>query len=125
MALKLRLDELEIVAQRAGFADFKSLLDQWYTAEEMSLVEIGERLHVSWPRVRKHLVRYGISVRGPGGPNNVLIVVTNELIQEIARDGIPAAAARLGVQENVLYARIRRWIALHPEVTITPEDSDS
>lgn len=114
MALKLRLDELEIVARRAGFADFKSLLDQWYTVERMGLTEVGERLHITWKRARKHLIRYGIPIRGPGGANNVLIVMTKELVQEIARDGVPAVAARLGVQDSVLYARIRRHIALHP-----------
>lgn len=117
--MKLRLDELEVVARRAGFEDYKALLTQWYLADRMSLTTIAERLYISWPRVKKHLKLYGLEIRNRGGANNVQVVLTMDLIHEIARDGLPAVAGRLGVQYSVLNLRVREWMREHPDFKIT------
>jgi DNA-binding transcriptional ArsR family regulator len=119
MALRLYLYELENVAKHAGFSDYKSLLEQWYKIDGVSLEELAERLHISQLRVRKHLARYGIPLRKRGGANNVKVVLTNALLKEIAKDGIPAVSTRLGVSEGRLYTRIQQWISEHPGVDVS------
>lgn len=111
VALRLLLDDLERAARRAGFEDLKALLTQWYVIEGMSLIEVGERLHIHENRVRKHLARYGIPLRHRGGAHIIQLVITDDLVNEIARDGIPLVADRLGLEHTVLYTRIRRWLA--------------
>lgn len=120
MSQRLYLHELETVAKLAGFPDYKSLLQQRYQVECVSLQDLAENLHISQPRLKKHLEKYGIPLRKRGGANNVKIVLTAELIQEIARDGIPAVSMRLGVESSVLYARIRRWISGQTGEDLTP-----
>lgn len=120
MSLRLTLIDLENVARRAGYAEYKDLLVDWYVVQRLALLDIAERLHVTQQRVRKHLVRFGITIRGKGGANNVKVVLTQALLEEVAKDGIPAVAMRLGVAQPVLYARIRAWIAANPNTPIIP-----
>lgn len=107
MTLRLRLHELEKMAKAAGYEDYKTLLYQLYTTQGMSISELSQRLLISQPRVRQHLLHYKLPIRGKGGANNVKVVMTDTLLREIMRDGVPIVAQRLGVDSVVLYQRLR------------------
>lgn len=108
MALKLRLHELDKLAREAGYVDYVGLLHDLYETKGMGLVELAERCHIAIPRLKRHLARYKIPLHKRGGANNVKIVLTQALIDEATRDGVPAVAARLGVPASVLYQRLKR-----------------
>lgn len=99
--------ELNELAKGAGYASYPELLYDFYVARHYSLHECGARLGINWMRVRRHLERFEIPVRKRGGPNNVKVVLTEQLVGEIMRDGLAAVALRLGVSYSVLYSRVR------------------
>lgn len=110
MSLQLQLHELEAVARKAGYPDYRALLYDYYVTQGFSIEETGRRLGIARYRVRRHLVRFGITLRSKGGPNNVKIVVTKELLHEVALDGIAEVARRLGVYSPTLRASIQRYV---------------
>lgn len=115
MTLRLKLHQLEKVAQAAGHEDYKSMLYDLYVVQRLSLSTIASQLDVTMGRIRRHLVRYQIPVRGKGGPNNVKVVVTDDLVLEAAKYGIGATAQRLGVSVTTLTRQLRLGTARKKE----------
>lgn len=109
MAIKRPLGELELHARKCGFESYKAFLHEHYVVRNVSLIELAEMLHIHTQRVRKHLLRYGIAIRGRGGPNNCRVVLTPALVSEVIRDGIPAVSERLGVTQHVLRMRVTAY----------------
>ena len=107
MATRMKLKDLERLAQETGYPDYRTLLYELYVVQRIGLYELAARCHMHYRRVRKHLIRFGIQVRGRGGANNVKIVLTPQLLREVMKDGIPAVADRLGVHSSVLRARLK------------------
>lgn len=108
MAFKLRLDQLEKLARDTGYEDYKSMLVELYAVQRLSLAELAARCGISTERLKRHLARYGLTLRGRGGANNVKVVITPELRREVLLDGVPAVAKRLGVSPLVLYTKMVR-----------------
>lgn len=108
MAIRMRLSELDALARQAGFADYPTMLHELYVIKRLSLMEVGERCHISYKRVKRHLKRFNIPVHKRGGPNNVKVTLTPELLQEIMRDGVVSVAQRLGVDQIALQMKLKK-----------------
>lgn len=106
--IKLRLDQLELIAKRHGFESYRDLLHELYVVHRQGMIPIAQRLNISQARVRKHLLRFGFTLRGRGGRNNIRVAFTQQLIDEITRDGIPAVASRMGIAQSVLHVRMKK-----------------
>lgn len=104
------LQELEDLAAKQGYPSYKDMLHELYVVQGKGLHEIAAMCHVFYRRTRKHLLRFGIPIRARGGPNNVKVVLTDVLVQEIIRDGVPAVAERLGVTDGVLRLRLAQYV---------------
>lgn len=106
MAVRLRLSDLENLAQKAGFESYQQMLHELYTVQGLGLYQLAERCHIHYKRVRRHLNRFGIPIRGRGGPNSVKVVFTPELLTEIIKNGVEPTAQRLGITPVVLRSRL-------------------
>lgn len=99
--------EFEVLASRLGYRNEVALWEDLYVTKGLSLSQISRKLDVSRNVIRLALARAGIPPRKRGGPNNARVVLTQELIDEIRRDGLPTVARRLGLSHSTLYKRLR------------------
>lgn len=110
------LAELETLALRMGYPSYKDMLYELYVVQEKTLVEIAAMCHVYWKRTRKHCIRFGIEIKERGRTSRrTKIVVTDALVQEVTRDGVPAVAARLGITDTVLRHRLNEYVNKKPK----------
>lgn len=73
---------------------------------EKSIAQLCEMFAVSSYTIRKKLAEHGVTVRGRGGPHAMKILeMTQDLVDEMARDGVDSVAARLGVTKFTLFRR--------------------
>lgn len=100
---------MDKLAKERGYETTAKMLHEMYVVQHMSLESITETLVLPHWTARRILVQLGIQIRSKGGPNNVLIEVTPELIEEVSRDGVTAAARTLGVHPLSLHTRLREW----------------
>ena len=89
-------------AQAAGFTSVEACLHTLYVERRLKLEEVCRVLGISFRTMRGLLGTYDIPVKPLGGVRR--IEITPELFEEICRDGIPAVAARRGVNHTAL-----RW----------------
>lgn len=108
MVLKLLLHQLDQLARSAGYEDYKSALHELYVTQGLGLAQLASRFNISQGRVRRHLARFEIPLHGRGGLQHRKVIVTQELLQEIAREGVPAVAAKLGVEPPILYQKLKQ-----------------
>ena len=114
MTVKQRLSDLDRLARESGFESYQSMLYELYVVRGMGLYELSRRCHVYYRRTRKHLKRFNIPIRSRGGPNNLKVALTLELLEEIVKNGVAATAERLGVAHVALHQRLRAL----PEATL-------
>jgi len=95
------------VAAKLGYTSEVSLWVDLYTTRGLSISQIARKLDVSRNTIRGSLEKAGIQIRKQGGPNNQRLVVTDELVDEIRKDGVAVVAARLGLDYSTLYKRLR------------------
>lgn len=100
--------DLEEEARKAGYADLQERLYQLYEEQKLSLSECAAVLHTASSTCARLLVENGITVRSRGGPNHQLFEVTEQLIEEVEREGVRQVAARLNVVYSTLYNRLSR-----------------
>lgn len=89
---------------------YDSPLEMWtdlYVTRKLSIAQLSRKLDVSRNTVRDSIRRAGIKLKGRGGPNNRRLIVTDELVEEIRRDGISTVAKRLEIDYTTLYKRLR------------------
>ena len=106
-AQRLQLWQLEKMARAAGYVDYRDLLQSLYTVQELTLYELSRRCMISIPRLQGHMRRFNIPQRPKGRTRPPKVVFTPELLQEIARDGVPAVSRRLGVGSAALYLQMK------------------
>lgn len=58
-------------ANTLGYESERAMLTEWYEAKGFSIAQISEILGYAQGSVRKRLVAFGITLRKPGGPNNL------------------------------------------------------
>lgn len=63
-------DDWDSLARSIGYANEKSMLEDFYLGEEMAVSEIGRRLGHGTATIARRLSMCGIEKRGRGGPNN-------------------------------------------------------
>lgn len=110
---------------------YKNEGDMWkdlYITKDLSITDIARKLNVSRNVVRAALARTNIPPRKRGGPNNSRLVMTEELLEEVKKNGVMAVARRLGLDYSTLYKRLRlRGISVKslraPAPVETPETS--
>lgn len=107
--MKIALHHLDDTAKSLGYTDYQSMLYDLYVVQGLGASPIAERLRLTRARVVRHLERFRIPRRSAGGANNVKIVLTPALVHEIHKNGVPATAARLGMETMQLYARIKAY----------------
>lgn len=95
-------------AQRLGYDSEAAMWTDYYVTKGLSVSQLAKRLDVSRNTIRDSLDRCGITIRGRGGPNNQKLDITDELVEEIRRDGITKVAKKLGLSYTTLYKRIYR-----------------
>lgn len=97
------------IALDRGYDSIESMLRDMYMEQGLSLHDLQESLFMSVWALRRRLHRMGVSLRSRGGPNNMLVAITRELVEEALRDGIVAVAERQGVTVHVLSQRMKKW----------------
>lgn len=119
MAMKRTLSELEDQAQRGGYPSYKDMLYELYIAQELSIPQVGELCNTTEMRVKRHLRRFGIA-RRVRVRTTTRFVMTDTLLGEIVRDGIPAVAHRLGTNTMTLEKHARMFLARKRNQPLTP-----
>lgn len=109
MALSLRLDELEHLAQRFGYEDYRSFLHDQYTIKKMSIGDIAKSLHITHPHLVRNLKRFKIPIR-PSKSGPIKIFVTRQLVEAVMREGLRPIAAQLGVTTDQLAKSIKKAV---------------
>lgn len=99
-----RRRRLAAIARDAGYDSVDDCLRAMYVEKGMDVQKIARMLGIGLNTLRGLLSSCGIALRSEGGPHNVKVVMTPELYAEIQRDGVPAVAARMGVNDTTL-----RW----------------
>lgn len=100
---------LEEVANTRGYESADKMLHDMYVVQRIPVHKIAEQLFTPMWTLRKRFDELGIKIRTRGGPNNVKVDITPELLGEISRDGIPAVSERLGIDMSTLYARLKDY----------------
>jgi transposase-like protein len=108
------------VAQRLGYDTEWAMWNDLYVTRALSITQLAKKLDVSRNTVRSALDRLQIDIRRRGGPNNQKLEITDELIEEVKKDGVAAVAKKLGLPYSTLYKRLYRVKGLtvgdlHPE----------
>lgn len=107
--------EWDETAVKLGFESEEAMWQDYYIVRKLSITQLAERLGVSRNTVRAALERLEIPVRSRGGPNNQKLDVTDELVDEIRRDGIAAVAKRRGLSYTTVYKRLYHVKGLTPK----------
>lgn len=104
---KVALHHLDDRAKALGYTDYQSMLHDLYVVQGLGVTPLAHRLHLSRLRVIKHLNRFKIPRKTAGGANNVKVLLTPALLHEVEKNGVPATAARLGIEPHALYAKLK------------------
>lgn len=96
------------LSKSLGYDSTDGMWKDLYLEKKLSIGQLSRKLDVSRNVVRLELSKAGIKARGRGGPNNSHVVLTEELLDEIRRDGLTATAKRLGLTYPALYMRLRK-----------------
>lgn len=95
------------VARSLGYSDDVALWKDLYETKKLSIAQISKKLDVSRNVVRENLAKAGVVMRKQGGPNNARVVLTDDLLDRIRKDGVAAVARDLGLDYTTLYKRLR------------------
>jgi transcriptional regulator of acetoin/glycerol metabolism len=99
--------EWEVLAQRLGYADEDAMWRDRYSEKKTSIAALSVSLGVSRNTIRQRLEAKNIDLRSRGGANNNSLDLTDEVIEEVRRDGVMAVAKRLEINYTTLYKRLR------------------
>jgi hypothetical protein len=111
MPRRLKLRRLDRIAEKEGFGSLCEMMADLYVNRNMGIAAIADHLLTSVTTVYAVLERCKIVPRPVGGVrNDLLIEITMDLVNECARDGIPAVAARLAVDYTLLRTRLLQWL---------------
>lgn len=102
------MTDFDRVAADRGHESVEHLFRDLYVRQDMSIEEVAEELHIGPKTAKRWLKKLGIQLRPRGGAQNVKIAFTEELVQEIIRDGVTAVALRLGVDRTTLIWHLRK-----------------
>lgn len=109
--------KLNDAAVSQGYENAYTMLYELYVVDRVSLYKLADKLVVPVLQLRTHLKDLGIRMRPRGGPNNKIIEITPEIIEEVSRHGIKAVSARLGAQDATFRQRLREWARKQREET--------
>lgn len=99
--------EWEPFAKGLGYSSAPSMWKDLYETKQLTVAQISRKLNVSRNVVRANLTKAGVKMKGRGGPNNSRVVVTDDLLNEIRKDGLTTTAARHNLDYSTLYKRLR------------------
>lgn len=102
---RIRLDE---VLRLSPYDSVEHMLRDLYEVQRWSIPKLMQHLGLAEVTVKSLLRHFGIKTRTRGGANNVKVVLTEELIAEISRDGVTAVALRLGVDYTTLQTKLKK-----------------
>lgn len=97
----------DTTASQLGYDSPQAMFRDLYVTKHLSIAQIETKLDVSRNVIKEQLLKAGIPKRKPGGPNNAKVVLTQELLDEIRKDGVRAVADRLKLSYTTLYKRLR------------------
>jgi transposase len=100
--------EWEPIAAKLGYADETAMWQDLYVTRRLSVSKLTEMFDVSRNTIRYALDRAGVTIRPSGGPNNMKIEITAEVIEAVRLHGIRETAKALGVTYSTLYKRLYR-----------------
>jgi hypothetical protein len=99
-----------ITARGLGYPDEAGMWEDLYVRKRCSIAKLSRDLDVSRNTIRLSIEKAGLSLRRRGGPNNRPPDLTDELVEEIKKEGIAAVAKRLHMPYATLYKRFRRRV---------------
>jgi DNA-binding NtrC family response regulator len=100
--------EWSALAQRLGYASDEAMWADLYDVKHLSVAALATRLGISRNAIRSTLKKRGAGMRKRGGANNRREDLSDEIIDEVRKDGVMAVAKRMKVKYTTLYKRLRR-----------------
>lgn len=121
----------EPIVQALGYDSEKAMLEDFYTAQGMSIGDLSKRLGYSRGIVIQHLTTAGIKLRKRGGPNRKVSSKLSSIPDEEFAD-VHQLSAKLDMHYSTVYKEARRRglcisaLSLqHPRSTVTEVDPDT
>jgi len=100
------MTQWELLAQSLGFPGETEMWKELYEKRHLSINQLSLKFACSAHTVRARLRALKLDIRSRGGPNAMKVEVNQDLLQKIARQGIPTTAKQLGVAPQTLYNRL-------------------
>jgi transcriptional regulator of acetoin/glycerol metabolism len=101
------------IAKTLGYASDAAMWQDLYVTQRLSIDTLSTRLGVGRNTIRQTLKKHNVVIRGRGGANNNALDLTDEVIEEVRKNGVLAVAKRLEINYTTLYKRLRaRGIAV-------------
>src|SRR5262245_14484489 len=103
-----RAKRLQELAAQRGHASLGDMLRALYATHNVT--QMAHVLHTSTYTVRELLTAHGITVRRVGGARNTKsrVTITPQVLQDLACDGVPAVAERLGISDVALRHQLKQ-----------------
>ena len=98
--------EWAALTKSLGYDSETAFWQDLYVEKKLSIAQLSRKLDVSRNVIRDCLKKAGVTSRKRGGPNNSKVVLTEELIEEVRKDGIAVVAKRLEMDYTTLYKRL-------------------
>src|SRR5262245_19790489 len=97
----------EIWESTAKNLNYESEAKMWAEMyPKFSISALAQKFGTSVGVIRSRLLRKNVEVRKRGGPNNVKIVVNDELVDRILKTSIPQVAKEMNLSPQALYRRL-------------------
>jgi transposase len=93
-------------AQSLNYIGEAEMWKDFYVTKSLSIGDLAKKLDVSRNTVRMRLNACGVTSRNRGGPNNQKLELTDEIVEEIRKDGIAVVAKRLDLSYTTIYKRL-------------------
>jgi transposase-like protein len=96
----------EALAKSLKFQDEKAMWQEYYEKRGLSITVLSNKLACSPHSVRSRILVSGLQLRKRGGPNAQKLEITQEVLDQVLKIGVPKTAKLLNVTAQTLYRRL-------------------
>lgn len=117
-------DNWNSLAKAMGYASDREMFRKLYVEDGKTIAQLREQFSCTQFAIKKKLIEHGITIRSRGGARSVKIAsFTQEMLDEINRDGIRETAKRYGVSRYSLFRHRRMFLERQAAATQSPSSA--